>query len=176
MRNLSWVLAGALLLLGAPVGALAQTKAASAASAANDKAEIEALEQRYIQAFNAKDVNAIMACYAPGKQLFVFDAVPPREYPSWEAYKKDWEALLAAYPGPVKDTLSELSITVVGAVAYAHHIETGHFTRKNGSRLDWAVRVTDVFRKIHGKWLIVHEHVSFPVDLETGKADLLAKP
>jgi hypothetical protein len=55
----------------------------------DDKAAIEALEQQYIKAFNAKDVNAIMASYAPGDQLFVFDAVPPREYPSWEAYKQE---------------------------------------------------------------------------------------
>jgi ketosteroid isomerase-like protein len=27
-----------------------------------------------------------------------------------------------------------------------------------------------VYRKIEGKWLIVHEHVSVPVDLTTDKA------
>lgn len=141
----------------------------------DDKAAIEALEQNYLKAFNAKDVNAIMAVYAPGDQLFVFDAVPPREYPSWEAYKKDWEALFAAYPGPLKDTMSDLSITVVGPVAYAHHIEATHFTHGDGTGVDLVVRVTDVFRKLNGKWLIVHEHVSFPVDIDSGKADLLSK-
>jgi ketosteroid isomerase-like protein len=38
------------------------------------------------------------------------------------------------------------------------------------------VRVTDVYRKIAGKWLIVQEHVSVPVDLATDKGDLLSKP
>jgi hypothetical protein len=38
------------------------------------------------------------------------------------------------------------------------------------------VRVTDGYRKINGKWLITQEHVSVPVDLETGKADLTSKP
>ena len=179
MRKLCWALSGILLFLvaqGVKVSAVAQTKPAAASAETNDKAEIEALEERYIQAFNAKDVKAIMACYAPGKQLFVFDAVPPRQYPSWDAYKRDWESLLAAFPGPIKDTMSELSITVVGTVAYAHHVEASHFTRKDGSGLDLVVRVTDVFRKIHSKWLIVQEHVSFPVDLDSGKADLLSKP
>ena len=37
-------------------------------------------------------------------------------------------------------------------------------------------RLTDRLKKIKGKWLIVHEHGSFPVDLATGKADLLSKP
>jgi hypothetical protein len=33
-----------------------------------------------------------------------------------------------------------------------------------------------VYRKLRGHWLIVQEHVSVPVDLDTGKADLLSKP
>ena len=131
-------------------------------AAVNDKAEIEALEKRYTDALIAKDLNAIMSCYAPGDQLFVFDAVPPREYTSWEAYKKDWQELLGAFPGPVTYSVSEQSITVAGAVAYGHNIQTGQWTRKDGSKLDAVVRVTDVYRKIGGKWLIVHEHVSFP--------------
>ncbi len=148
----------------------------STLAGANDKSDIEALEKRYTDAVLAKDLNAIMSCYAPGDQLFVFDAVPPREYPSWEAYKKDWEQLLAAFPGPITYSLSDQSITVVGSVGYGHNIQTGQFTRKDGSKLDLVVRVTDVYRKVGGKWLIVHEHVSFPVDLDTGKADLLSKP
>src|SRR5665213_2396925 len=30
------------------------------------------------------------------------------------------------------------------------------------------------FKKFHGKWLIVHEHGSFPIDWKTGKGDLLS--
>jgi len=160
-----------LLLAGPSAVARAQAKTAS-----SSRAEIEALETRYINAFNTKDVDQIMSCYAPGKMLFVFDAVPPREYPSWDAYKRDWEGLFSAYPGPISATISEQSIAVVGAVAYGHNIQSGYFTAKDGTRLNVAVRVTDVYRKIRGKWLIVQEHVSFPVDIATGKADLLSKP
>lgn len=162
------------VILGCATSALAQEEK-SKSSSTGDKAKIEALYQTYLKAFNAKDVNAIMACYSP-KDLYVFDAIPPRAYPSWDAYKKDWEGLFTAFPGPVSYSMSEVSITVVGSLAYAHNIQTGYFTDKNGSRLDAAVRVTDVLRKINGKWLIVHEHVSVPVDLMTGKADLLSKP
>ena len=155
---------------------LAPMQAADKDKEDKDKAQIEALEKQYNDAFNAKDVNAIMACYAPGTNLFVFDAVPPREYPSWEAYKKDWEGLFAAYPGPMSSTVSEQNITVVGPVAYGHNIQSGFFTRKDGFKVNWVVRVTDVYRKINGTWLIVLEHVSFPADMDTGKADLLSKP
>jgi hypothetical protein len=55
---------------------------------------------------------------------------------------------------------------------YAHHIESGYLTTKDGTK----VPVTDVFRKINGKWLIVEEHVSVPVAIGSRKADLLSKP
>jgi ketosteroid isomerase-like protein len=159
--------------------ASAQTKppaVPTTGSALDDKAVIRALEKRFVKAFSDRDVNAIMANYAPGNQLFVFDVVPPRQYPSWEAYKKDWEELFVAFPGPVKDSMSELSITVVGSVAFSHHIETGQLTAKDGTVTNIVVRVTNVFRKIKGNWLIVQEHVSVPVDIGSGKADLLSKP
>jgi ketosteroid isomerase-like protein len=47
---------------------------------------------------------------------------------------------------------------------------------KDGNPIDMTLRLTDVLRKIKGKWLIVHEHVSVPVDVATGKADLTSKP
>lgn len=162
----------ALFVAGAAFCIYAQTKTATTTDA---KAEIEALETRYNDGFNAKNINKIMACYAPGKGLFVFDAVPPREYPSWDAYKRDWESLFFAYPGPASNTISEQSLTVVGSVAYGHNIQAASFTRKDGSRVNVTVRVTDVYRKMKTGWLIVQEHVSVPVDLDTAKADLLSK-
>ncbi len=46
----------------------------------------------------------------------------------------------------------------------------------DGSKTHLVVRFTDVLRKSAGKWLIVQEHVSFPVDPTTGKADMLSTP
>ena len=156
------------------IPAPAQTPSSSS-SGSSDKAKIEVLYQEFIKACNAKDVNGIMAHYDPN-ELFVFDLVPPREYPSWDAYKKDWEGVFTSMPGPMEISISNLAITVVGPVAYARSIQSGYFTAQDGSRADIAVRVTDVLRKVKGKWLIVQEHASVPVDLASGKADLLSKP
>ena len=38
------------------------------------------------------------------------------------------------------------------------------------------VRVTVCFKKSDGKWLVTHEHVSAPIDVEKGKALLDLKP
>ncbi|HTU35479.1 MAG TPA: nuclear transport factor 2 family protein [Candidatus Acidoferrum sp.] len=147
-----------------------------AGSSTSSRQEIEALESRYNNAFNTRDVDGIMSCYAPGRELFVFDAVPPREYPSWDDYKRDWETLFSMYSGPASNQISEQSITVVGPVAYGHNIQSTTFTNKDGSQVHLVVRVTDVYRKIGKKWLIVQEHVSFPVNVATGQADLQSKP
>ncbi len=155
--------------------ALGLSASAAAAAPASDKAQIEALEARFAAAFNAKDVAGIMANYAKDG-LFVFDVTPPRQHVGWDDYRKDWEGFLGA-EGAVKFTLSDLDVTVVGPVAYGHRNQTIHAAGKDGGpAADLVVRVTDVYRKLAGKWLIVQEHVSVPVDLDTGKGDLASKP
>jgi ketosteroid isomerase-like protein len=149
----------------------------SANAKGNDEAEIRALEQRFIAAFNARDVNAIMANYVPGNGLFVFDVTPPRQHVGFADYKKDWEDFFGATSGPLKGEITGLNITTDGgSIAYGHSIQhvTGQW--KNGAPLDITVRVTDDYQKVNGKWLIAVEHVSVPVDVETGQADLHSKP
>jgi len=138
--------------------------------------DIRALYESYMEAFNKKDVARIMSFYVSGTDLFVFDVTPPRQHVGWADYKKDWEELFAAFPGPLHHELSDLSVTPSSTMAVSHYVVAGYFTGPDGARLTVAVRVTDALRKINGKWLIFQEHVSVPVDLGTGKADLLSKP
>ncbi len=154
--------------------AMAGTVPARAQAGSSDKAAIQALYQKFNDAFDKKDVKTIMAVYAP--DVFVFDLVPPRQYVGYDAYKKDWVDTFAMLPGPSKTMFSDMNITVVGPVAYTHYIVDGTMTDKNGKQIHMVVRSTDVLRKTNGKWLIVEEHNSFPVDLGTGEADLLSKP
>ncbi|HTX51410.1 MAG TPA: nuclear transport factor 2 family protein [Caulobacteraceae bacterium] len=148
--------------------------ASAAASPASDEARLRALEADYVKAFSAEDLAGLTAVYAP--DVFVFDAVPPRQYVGWEAYKKDWAELFALFPGGAPTTMSDLSLTVAGSVAYGHNIQSTDFVTKDGQHRHLVVRVSDVFRKADGQWRIVQEHVSFPVDLSTDKPDLLSTP
>ena len=121
-------------------------------------------------------MNKIMSCYTPDESLFVFDVIPPRQYVGAKAYRKNLEDLFAQYPGRIEAEMSDLNVMANRALGYAHLIFHGVFTDKDGKKTDTNVRTTDVFRKTGGKWLIVHEHNSVPVDLASGKADLTAKP
>jgi len=69
-----------------------------------------------------------------------------------------------------------LSITVEGSVAYTHYFDAETVIQADGTRDRVVYRITDVLRKRNGKWVVVMEHLSFPIDPKTGKADLLSKP
>jgi ketosteroid isomerase-like protein len=116
-----------------------------------------------------------MKVYVADESLFVFDVIPPRQYVGAKAYRKDWEGFLGTFEGPITVDLSDLSVTTSGNLAYGHSIQHTAGTDKKGKKLDFTMRVTDVYRKIKGKWLIVHEHVSVPVDFDTGKPDFSSK-
>jgi uncharacterized protein (TIGR02246 family) len=143
---------------------------------ADDRADIRALEERFVAAFKAKDPDAIMKVYAPGQTLFVFDVVPPRQYVGAAAYRKDWQTFFDSFDGPITVELTDLDVVTDRNLGYSHSIQHVAGTDKQGKKLDLTVRVTDVYKKAQGRWLIVHEHVSVPVDLDTGKPDLSSKP
>lgn len=168
-------LATAVMATMLAVAGIASTAATAAAGAA-EETEIKALEYRFVAAVKAKDAEAIMANYLPGENLVVFDVIPPRQYDGAQAYKKDWEGVLASCKGPVDFELTELSVTADPKLGFGHNIQHLSCTSAGGKIVDLTFRVTDAYRKAGGKWLIVHEHVSVPVNIATGKADLASKP
>lgn len=141
-----------------------------------DEREIRALEDRLVAAVNAKDVDAIMKGYVAGNELFVFDLGLPRQHAGWDAYKKDWQDFFVVVQGPLKLDIKDLSIKTEGNVAYSHCIQHVIWTNNDGSPTEMNASVTDVYRKIEGKWLIVQEHLSVPIHIATGKAEMLSKP
>ena len=145
-------------------------------TSARDQADIKALEDRFMTAFRAKDVNAIMACYVPDDTLVVFDTTPPREYVGAAAYRKDFQDFFSNVDGPLDATISDLEvITGGGSVAYSHSIQYVASTDKTGKHTSVTVRVTDAYKRINGQWLISHEHVSVPVDMTAMKPVLDSK-
>src|SRR5438876_12414450 len=74
---------------------------------ADAQADIKALEDRFIAAVKAKDLDAIMKVYVPDQTLFVFDVVPPRQYAGGAAYRKDWQEDLDTFNGPTTVALTD---------------------------------------------------------------------
>jgi ketosteroid isomerase-like protein len=166
------VIIAAMLVFGAAIYGL--TLRAEAKT--DDQAEIAALEDHLMSSVEAKDLDGVMSVYVPDQRLFVFDVIPPRHYVGAAAYREDWKGVLASFNGPITAEISGLKITSGDNLGFGHSIQHFSGTDRSGKKVDWTLRVTDCYRKINGKWLIVHEHYSVPVNLQTAKADLTSKP
>jgi uncharacterized protein (TIGR02246 family) len=147
-----------------------------ARTAANDEAEIRQLLDHWAKAFHAKDLNGIMSIYEPGGALVSYDLVPPLQYAGFEAYKKDYQEFLDQFQGPVDIEYRDLKIFAGDTVAFSRGLERMTGALKNGQQFDAWVRFTECYRKTHGRWLAIHDHISVPIDLDTGKAVLNLKP
>jgi ketosteroid isomerase-like protein len=105
-----------------------------------------------------------------------FDFVPPLQHLGAEAKWKNWADVFAAYRRPLGYEVRDLTLTVAGDVAFGHSLTRISGTLKNGTRTGYWVRWTGCFRKIGGTWLIVHDQVSVPLDVQSGRALLNLEP
>ncbi len=140
----------------------------------NEEAEITRVIEGGVEAFRARDIDGMMSMYAP--ELVSFDLVPPLRYVGADAYRKRWEETFSSFQGPIGYEMHDLSITVGDDVAFAHSLNRLSGTLTTGQKTDLWLRSTVCWRRVNGTWLIVHTHVSVPVDVEQGKAVLSLKP
>jgi uncharacterized protein (TIGR02246 family) len=140
----------------------------------NDEAAIRGLLDNCIKALHDKDIEGVMAIYAP--DVVSFDIMPPLQYIGADAFRNVWEEVFSVYQGPINYEIHDLSITVGDDIAFIHSLNHNSGTLITGQQADLWLRWTACFRKINGRWLIVHHQNSVPVDLATGKAVLDLKP
>lgn len=133
-----------------------------------DETAIKAVIDQWSTAFSARDINGVMAVYAP--DVIAYDIVPPLQYVGKDAYRKDYEEFFAQFKGPINLELRDLHISASGDLGTAICLERLSGTMANGQQSTMWVRATSIFRKEGGKWLDVHDHISVPADLQTGKA------
>ena len=140
----------------------------------HDVAEIKRLIDNWVEALRARDIDGVMSIYA--RELVGFDITPPLQIVGAGEYRKDWEGAFSMIQGPIDYEIHDLDITTGGDIAFGHSLNRLSGTLNNGQKTGPWVRWTACFRKINGKWLIVHTHASLPVDFENGKAVLNLKP
>lgn len=138
--------------------------------------EIGALFERWQKSFEAKDVDGVMSMYAPGATLTAYDIVPPLQYKGADAYRADYKQLFDGFDGPLHVEMRDTHIEAGSDVAFAYGLERFTGKLKSGSPFDTWMRYTEGLKRIGGQWKVVHEHISVPVDMATGKAQLDLKP
>ena len=69
-----------------------------------------------------------------------------------------------------------MNVTTHGELAFVHAVNHVNGTLASGHGTDMWMRWTACFQRIDGLWLVVHDHVSVPADLEHGQALLNLTP
>ncbi len=139
-----------------------------------DEADIRQLIDKLVEAVRTMDLEGVKSIYAP--DVVSFDIVPPLQHVGAEAKWKNWADVFTAYQRPLGYQARDLTIVVGDDVAFGYSLNRISGTLKNGNSTDYWVRWTACFRKVDGRWLIAHDHVSVPLDLDSGRALLNLNP
>jgi uncharacterized protein (TIGR02246 family) len=116
----------------------------------------------WAKALRAKDIDSVMSLYAPN--LVSFDLVPPLPSIGADAKRRAWQEAFAVFTGPFDYTVTDLTVTTDGELAFVHSLNHVSGTQSNGHITDLWVRATACFQRIDGVWLVVHDHASVPAD------------
>jgi uncharacterized protein (TIGR02246 family) len=126
---------------------------------ASDEEAIRALIARWAKAVRAEDRAAIRADH--DADILMFDVPPPFLSRGLDAYMATWETFFNAVSKPVEFDFRDVEVTAGADVAFA--TATGQCRDcSSGTPQVLDFRLTMGFRKIDGKWRIMHEHHSIP--------------
>jgi uncharacterized protein (TIGR02246 family) len=139
-----------------------------------DEAQIRQLIDDWTSALSDKDMDRVMAHYAP--DVVVFDVKPPFQITGADAWRRAWEACLPYIPTGFQIERRDLRISVSGDLALVHCLFRLTGMEKDHPAMQTWMRSTACYQRKKGKWLIIHEHASLPFNPETSKVVFTLEP
>ena len=150
-----------LCLLALTASGFAQTKKVATKKAAAGPVPDKAYLQKVWDGWSTLDPANTAQFYATGPHTF-FD-IAPLKYGSFDEYSKGVQTVLAGYKSAKFTLNDDLAIHPHGDLVWATATVAEQMTTKAGKVDMGNFRWTVVLENEEGKWLIVHEHVSEPV-------------
>jgi ketosteroid isomerase-like protein len=133
--------------------------------------------EELVAALNAKDIDGVISLFAPN--LVSFDIAPhfgALRYFGADNKRRAWQEAFATFTGPFDYEVHELNVTTEGELAFVHSLNHVKASLGSAQISELWLRWTACLRRMDGLWLIVHDHVSVPADLEHGRAVLNLTP
>jgi ketosteroid isomerase-like protein len=146
-----------ILAFAIPIFAQQSTSKKMSAGAVPDKA----LMQKIWDGWATLDPANTAQFYAKGPHTF-FD-IAPLKYASWDDYQKTVAGVLSGYKAAAFTVNDDAQVHNAGQIVWGTATIKTDMTQKAGKREMGAFRRTVIWQKEDGKWLIVHEHVSAPL-------------
>jgi uncharacterized protein (TIGR02246 family) len=134
---------------------------------ADDESQIRNLIERWAVAVHAGDMAGVLADHAD--DIVMFDVPPPYEgVRGIDAYRVTWPPFFEWQAQGASFEIESLEITAGDDVAFAFALlrcgTRKELTQNPANRL----RLTVGLRKEQGRWIVAHEHHSFPHTAEDG--------
>lgn len=124
---------------------------------------IRRLVERWAEAVHAGDLDTVLADHA--SDIVMYDVPPPYDgVRGIDAYRETWPGFFEWQArGAVFDILS-LEVTAGEDVAFAHALLRCGTPDELAANPANRLRLTLGLRKESGRWVVAHEHHSFPID------------
>lgn len=127
----------------------------------DDERQIRVLIERWAEAVHAGDLDGVLAEHTD--DVVMFDVPPPYDgVRGIAAYRETWPPFFVWQRQGASFDIVELDVTAGVDVAYAHALLRCGTAEEFAANPDNRLRLTLGLRKEHGRWVIAHEHHSFP--------------
>jgi ketosteroid isomerase-like protein len=136
--------------------------------AACRRSEIRALLDSRSEAVRIKDIDGLMSLYAP--DVVYFDVVPGLQFTGSAALRARFLQWFDSIAGSISMEIRDLNILAGGDIAVAYMLNRTSGILKNGREVGHWVRATACCQRSNHRWLIKHEHISLPINFESGSA------
>jgi ketosteroid isomerase-like protein len=155
------VLTALICVVALSLSSFAASKKSARKAAPSGSGPNKAYLQKIWDGWGTLDPARVAQVYAQGPHTF-YD-IAPLKYGSWEEYAKGVVKELADYKNATFTVNDDAQVHPAGEYIWATATVKEDATMKGGKRELATFRWTVIFEKQAGKWLIVHEHVSAPL-------------
>ena len=129
----------------------------------NDEQQIRTLIERWAEAVHATDLDTVLADHSD--DIVMFDVPPPDDgVRGIEAYRETWPPFFEWQARGASFEIVELDVSAGEDVAYAHALLRCGMPEELSERPERRLRLTLGLRRQDGRWVVAHEHHSFPLD------------
>ena len=127
----------------------------------SDEQQIRTLIERWTDAVHGGDMDGVLADHAD--DIVMFDVPPPYEgVRGIGAYRETWPPFFEWQRQGASFQIESLEITTGADVAYAHALLLCGTRQELADQPSNRLRLTIGLRKEQDRWVVAHEHHSFP--------------
>ena len=127
----------------------------------NDEDQIRALIEGWARAVHEGDLEGVLADH--GEEIVMFDVPPPDEgVIGIDAYRETWPPFFEWQAQGASFEIVTLDITAGDEVAFAYALLRCGSSADLVEHPERRLRLTLGLKKVDDRWVVVHEHHSFP--------------